>query len=47
MLSPAATRSAEANNWTIELVGSKELPAELDKEYARLRTMLTDLGMVK
>ena len=47
MHSPEAKRFAETNNWTIELVGSKELPSELDKEYARLRAMLVELGMVK
>jgi putative tricarboxylic transport membrane protein len=38
---------AETNNWSIELTGAKELPGVLDKEYARLRATLTELGMVK
>jgi putative tricarboxylic transport membrane protein len=38
---------AETNNWTIELTGSKELPAQLDKEYARLRKTLVELGMAQ
>jgi hypothetical protein len=28
-------------------VGSRELPIELDKEHARLRAMLSELGMAK
>jgi len=44
---PEARKFAETNNWTIELIGSKELPAQLDKEYARLRKTLTELGMVR
>ena len=47
MRSAEAKRFAETNNWTTELVGSKELPIELDKEYARLRAMLSELGMAK
>jgi putative tricarboxylic transport membrane protein len=47
MRHPETKQFADANNWTIELVGSRELPAELDKEYARLRATLTELGMVK
>ena len=47
MRHPEAKQFVDANNWTLELTGSRELPGELDKEYARLRTALTDLGMVK
>jgi putative tricarboxylic transport membrane protein len=47
MRHPEARKFAEMNNWTIELIGSRELPIELDKEYARLRAALSDLGMVK
>ena len=47
MRHPEAKQFADSNNWTIELVGSKELPVELDKEYARLRAMLTELGMAQ
>ncbi len=42
-----ARKFAETNNWTIDLLGSKELPAQLDKEYARLRKTLTELGMAQ
>ncbi len=41
-----AKKFAEANNWSIDLVGSKELPGQLDREYARLRKTLAELGMV-
>jgi tripartite-type tricarboxylate transporter receptor subunit TctC len=41
-----AKKFAEANNWSIDLVGSKDLPGQLDREYARLRKTLAELGMV-
>ena len=47
MRTPEAKKFAESNNWTIDLIGSKELPALLDKEYARLRKTLTELGMAQ
>ncbi len=47
MRSPEAKKFAETNNWSIDLIGAKALPAMLDKEYARLRKTLTDLGMVQ
>ena len=47
MRHPEARKFAEVNNWTIDLVGSKELPIELDKEHARLRATLSELGMAK
>jgi putative tricarboxylic transport membrane protein len=47
MRHPEAKKFAETNNWTIDLIGSKALPIELDKQYARLRAALTELGMVK
>jgi putative tricarboxylic transport membrane protein len=47
MRQPETKQFAEASNWSIELVGSQKLPIELDKEYARLRATLSDLGMVK
>lgn len=47
MRNPEAKTFAEGNNWIIALIGSKELPGELDKEYARLRATLTELGMAK
>jgi hypothetical protein len=47
MRTPEAKKFAEINNWTIELIGSKELPIGLDKEHARLRGMLTEPGMAK
>jgi len=47
MRHPETKQFADANNWTIELTGSRELPVELDREYARLRTTLNELGMIK
>ena len=47
MRHPETKQFVEANNWTMELVGSRQLPVELDKEYERLRTLLGELGMVK
>lgn len=47
MRHPEAKKFADSNNWTIDLIGSKELPTQLDKEYARLRKTLTELGMVQ
>lgn len=47
MRQPEAKSFAEMNNWTIELTGSKELPIELDREHARLRAILSELGMAK
>lgn len=47
MRHPETKQFAETNNWNIELVGSRQLPIALDKEYARLRTTLSELGMVK
>jgi tripartite-type tricarboxylate transporter receptor subunit TctC len=47
MRHPEARNFAELNNWTIELVGSRKLPIELDREHARLRAMLSELGMAK
>ena len=47
MRHPEAKKFAESNNWTIDLVGAKALPAVLDKEYARLCKTLTELGMVQ
>ena len=40
-----AKKFADANNWSIELTGAKELPAQLDREYAKLRKTLVELGM--
>ena len=42
-----AKKFADANNWSIELTGAKEMPALLDKEYAKLRKTLVDLGMAQ
>jgi putative tricarboxylic transport membrane protein len=47
MRHPETKQFADANNWTIELTGSRELPVELDREYARLRATLNELGMIK
>lgn len=47
MRHPEAKKFAEVNNWTIDLIGSKALPGELDREHARLRATLSELGMVK
>jgi putative tricarboxylic transport membrane protein len=42
-----AKKFADTNNWSIDLIGAKDLPAVLDKEYARLRKTLVELGMVQ
>ncbi len=42
-----AKKFADTNNWSIDLIGAKDLPAVLDKEYARLRKTLAELGMVQ
>jgi putative tricarboxylic transport membrane protein len=47
MRHPEAKKFADSNNWTIDLVGAKALPAVLDKEYGRLRKTLTELGMAQ
>jgi putative tricarboxylic transport membrane protein len=47
MRHPEAKKFAESNNWTIDLIGAKALPGVLEKEYARLRKALTELGMVQ
>ena len=47
MRHPEAKQFAEASNWNIELVGSRQLPIELDNGYARLRATLSALGMAK
>jgi hypothetical protein len=47
MRHPEARNFAELNNWTIELVGSREVPIEFDREHARLRAMLSELGIGK
>ena len=47
MRTAEAKKFADSNNWTVDLIGSKELPAVLDKEYVRLRKTLSELGMVQ
>lgn len=47
MRHPEAKKFADNNNWSIELVGAKALPGLLDKEYARLRKTLVELGMAQ
>mgnify|MGYP003343023558 CR=1 FL=1 len=47
MRHPEAKKFADGNNWTVELMGAKALRTELDKEYARLRKTLTELGLVQ
>ena len=47
MRTAEAKKFADSNNWIIDLIGSKELPAVLDKEYVRLRKTLSELGMVQ
>lgn len=44
---PEAKKFADTNNWSIELTGSKDLLAQLDKEYAKLKKTLVELGMVQ
>lgn len=47
MRHPEAKKFIDGNNWTLDWMGAKELPAHLDKEYARLRKVLVELGMVQ
>jgi putative tricarboxylic transport membrane protein len=47
MRSAEAKKFADTNNWSIDLIGAKDLPAVLDKEYARLRKTLAELGMAQ
>lgn len=47
MRHPEAKKFADANNWSIELSNGKELTAHLDREYARLRKTLVELGMAQ
>lgn len=47
MRQPETRQFVEANNWTYAFVGANELPGVLDRERDRLRTMLTELGLVK
>jgi len=47
MRQPEARKFADNNNWTIELTGAKALPGVLDKEHARLRKTLVELGMAQ
>ena len=42
-----AKKFADANSWTIELTNAKDMPALLDKEYAKLRKTLVELGMAQ
>lgn len=45
LLHAEARKFAETANWSIDPLGAKALPGVLDKEYARLRKTLTELGM--
>ncbi len=47
MHSAEPKKFADTNNWAVDLIGARELPAMLDKEYARLRKTLVELGMVQ
>ncbi len=47
MQSDLIKKDIETNNWTVDLVGPRELPAFLEKEYLNYRRALTDMGMVK
>lgn len=40
-------KDLESNSWTVDLIGHRELPAFLEKEYQNYRRVLTDMGMVK
>ena len=45
MRQPEMKKFADNNNWSIDLIGAKELPGVLDKERERLRRTLVELGI--
>ena len=47
MQSDLIKKDLEANSWTVDLIGHRELPAFLEKEYQNYRRVLTEMGMVK
>ena len=47
MQSDLIKKDLEANSWTVDLIGRRELPAFLEKEYQNYRRVLTEMGMVK
>src|SRR5688572_2493045 len=47
VLSDGFRKDTDLNFWTIEIVGHKELPAFLDREFATYRRVLTEMGLYK
>jgi putative tricarboxylic transport membrane protein len=47
MQSEQIRKDVDRNSWTVGLIGHRELPAFLEKEYQNYRRALTDMGMVK
>jgi putative tricarboxylic transport membrane protein len=47
MKSEELKKDLDINYWTVELVGPRELPAFLQREYENYRRALTEIGMVK
>ena len=47
MQSDQLRKDLDRNSWTVGVIGHRELPAFLEKEYQNYRRALTDMGMVK
>lgn len=47
MQSDQLKKILDSNSWTVGLIGHRELPAFLEKEYQNYRRAQTDMGMVK
>lgn len=47
MHSDPIRKDLDSNSWTVGVIGHRELPAFLEKEYQNYRRALTDMGMVK
>lgn len=47
MQSDIVKKDLELNSWTIDVIGHKELPAFLDREFATYRKVLTEMGLYK
>ncbi len=47
MQSDQIRQDLDRNSWSVGVIGHRELPAFLEKEYQNYRRALTDMGMVK
>ena len=47
MRSDQLKKDLETNSWSVDLIGHRELPVFLEKEYQNYRRALTDMGMAK